>query len=190
MKILENARGLSKWLPQAKVELERWSVRCYDMPPRLREIRVEILTDFINSVQWCDDDRVEIETITGIKLEDTAKASITATQLANLTRDEVSIGILKINARSVRGSEFRKHGDNVIDAQSVNQDKAVTAKKRISQPIKKPICIFGEYTEEFFGGCKTCSKPKLVICSHPKIVGTRRNGNLCTPERCKLFKTA
>ena len=59
-----------------------------------------------------------------------------------MTRDEVSIGILKINARSVRGSEFRKRGDNVIDAQSVNQDKAVTAKKRISQPIKKPICIF------------------------------------------------
>jgi hypothetical protein len=48
-------------------------------------------------------------------------------------------------------------------------------------------CVHGEYTNEPFTGCKTCGNPKVVICSHEKITGKKRNGKLCNPQGCKYF---
>ncbi len=54
--------------------------------------------------------------------------------------------------------------------------------------IDRSKCVYGTYTNEPFGSCKTCGNPKVVICSNPKIVGKKRNGNGCNKAGCKRFE--
>lgn len=52
-------------------------------------------------------------------------------------------------------------------------------------------CKHGTCTNELFNtrGCKTCGKPKVVICNHPKVIGKRRNSKGCNAVNCKYFET-
>ena len=73
---------------------------------------------------------------------------------------------------------------------SKDPKEADTIKALEKQILNMMDCKHGEYTNDLFNirGCKTCGSPKVVICSHEKVIGKRRNGNLCKQNSCKYFK--
>jgi hypothetical protein len=68
--------------------------------------------------------------------------------------------------------------------------KLIKQAEELEAGIDHSKCVHGEYTNELFNtrGCKTCGSPKVVICSHEKVIGKKRNNKLCNSHSCKYFK--
>lgn len=57
--------------------------------------------------------------------------------------------------------------------------------------VDRHQCKHGTYTNELFNthSCKTCGKPKVVICNNPQVIGKRRNSKGCNAQKCKYFES-
>lgn len=89
----------------------------------------------------------------------------------------------------MKKKEIIKEIKKTIKQLSSNPKEADTIKALQNQILLMSDCIHGAYTNELFNirGCKTCGSPKLVICSHEKVIGKKRNNKLCNPHSCKYF---
>ncbi len=85
--------------------------------------------------------------------------------------------------------EIIKKLKQTISELSKNPAEKETVNALKKQLARMTVCIYGEYTNEPFNGCKTCGDPKTVICSNPKVIGKRRNSKGCNPANCKYFKS-